>query len=167
MKPSRKQKGFTLIELLIVVAIIGVLAAVGIPMYNGYIEQAKINATKENHTRIRDFIAASFAKCAAGSPYIVLISNSSGGKGHYKCTDSTSNFSSIFANHLEYEGFKNPYIEHKEKCCYRNRSTYPSVGRTYLWGGRHGTMGDAIRIHTNVGTSGGGNDYLSNTVMKE
>ena len=95
-------RGFTLIELLIVVAIIGVLTAVGIPMYNGYIEQAKINATKENHTRIRDFIAASFAKCAGGSPYIVLLSNSSRGSGQYRCSDSTSNFASFFANHLEY-----------------------------------------------------------------
>ena len=75
MKPFRNQKGFTLIELLIVVAIIGVLAAVGIPMYNGYIATAKVNATKENHIRIRDFIAASFAKCAAGSQYIVLKTN--------------------------------------------------------------------------------------------
>ena len=56
MKLFRNQKGFTLIELLIVVAIIGVLAAVGIPMYNGYIATAKINATKENHNRIRDLV---------------------------------------------------------------------------------------------------------------
>ena len=137
-------------------------------MYNGYIATAKVNATKENHTRIRDFIAASFAKCAAGSPYIVLISNSSGGKGHYRCSDSTSNFSSFFANHLEYDGFKNPH-KTSEKCCYRNNkgSTSPPIGRTYFWGGRHGTMGNVVRIITNVGTDAGGNDYLRSTVTKE
>ena len=54
MKPSKRNKGFTLIELLIVVASIGVSAAVGIPAYNGYITSTKIAATKETHTRAQD-----------------------------------------------------------------------------------------------------------------
>ncbi|MCK4590884.1 MAG: prepilin-type N-terminal cleavage/methylation domain-containing protein, partial [Candidatus Latescibacteria bacterium] len=41
LKLFRDQKGFTLVELMIVVVIVGILAAVAIPMYRGSVEKAR------------------------------------------------------------------------------------------------------------------------------
>jgi prepilin-type N-terminal cleavage/methylation domain-containing protein len=52
-RPLRKSEGFTLLELLIVVVIIGVLAAIAIPAYNGYINKAQRTSAQATLDTIR------------------------------------------------------------------------------------------------------------------
>ena len=52
-KQDRKQKGITLIELMIAVAIIGIIAAISMPIYTDYIETARRGALLDSMQTIR------------------------------------------------------------------------------------------------------------------
>jgi len=64
------KKGFTLIELMIVVAIIGVLAAIAIPAYQGYIRKSKINTSKRNFDTAKRYVKNELNKEKAGGDLI-------------------------------------------------------------------------------------------------
>jgi len=53
MRPAATQKGFTLIELMIVIAIIGILAAVAIPQYQNYITRSQVNRVMSEAGQLR------------------------------------------------------------------------------------------------------------------
>jgi type IV pilus assembly protein PilA len=143
MIKDTKKKAFTLIELLIVVAIIGILAGVGIPMYNGYMTSARIASAESNHASVSSFIAATLTRCATGATDVRLGNTPRAcnrGQNRTSAQQWTVWFEAYF-NEIN----TNPWLDLDSTD--RNTRSTPPLGVTHL--SNNGT--GIIRVRTNIG----------------
>ena len=109
---SFAQAGFTLVELMIVVAIIGVLAGVGIVGYQSYTDSAKSRVALANYNSVKRFVDTE----------LTLLNNNIQNQsalvkvGNAKWTKETHNLDSFLTGSAQYHdlgfglaNFKNPF----------------------------------------------------------
>ena len=187
---EKKNKAFTLIELLVVVAIVGILASIGIYGFDKFTVAGKISATKSQHHQIKKFIESSYGQCKLDKNKNLILKTCSNSNDWYcnfggtiistgqikrTCSSglaSASNMAYAFVYHFNNEGFSNLYNTdgqvmagiggfNPKQCCLM-QSWDPRPGSTHIWGDNNSNK---INIKTNVGDNDGKDFFINDFVI--
>ena len=164
------KKGFTLIELLIVVAIIGILAAVGAAVISGLLGKTKKTASQANHETVVNFITVSFVQCEIGQELILKYSYDLNSKKTtytnnlcpYVLAGNATQMQSSFAYHFNSPTWCNPYgLKHSSGTCQEAIANGGTVNRGKLGETQIINTGkDFLIINTQISVG----EYLTNTI---
>ena len=102
----KQSTGFTLLELLIAIAIIGIIAAIAIPMYSNYRQKAKIAETKSD---LKNFQLA--IEVLATDTEKWPNKRDVGDVGGLEVWDLNANAAGLTATDGSYPGWNGPYIQ--------------------------------------------------------
>ena len=136
-----KQRAFTLMELMIVIVIIGILATVGMVMFGGQAEKAKVNVTKANLSIIKKYIKTELMKCELGETIVM--------DGYLNCADIKKGGVDLKAYRALENVIKDPYGTVNSGAGYGyfsgNNCAVGMLGRTSIYG--HHTKNE-LKLYT-------------------
>jgi len=134
---SRNNHGFTLIELLVVVAIIAILATVGIPIYQRYLQDADDIIVKQNHQIITAHFSSETFKLATTGRNMFLSDDLYKMRDQQKavarkllCENAAKYYQSLADNKKVTIVGKNTYMVNRIKCF--KSDVDPNPGHTWI-----------------------------------